>query len=90
MPNFNFVLLYVDSPPDSAKFYAGLLDVPIIDQSPTFAMLPLREGVMLGLWSRHTAEPRPTAEAGGMADGRLAGLPYLVAEDAWEPKPSDP
>ena len=76
MPNFNFVLLYVDSPPDSAKFYAGLLDVPIIDQSPTFAMLPLREGVMLGLWSRHTAEPRPTAEAGG------SEIAFTVADPA--------
>ena len=25
MPNFSFVLLYVESPPESAKFYAGLL-----------------------------------------------------------------
>ena len=58
MPNFSFVILYVESPPDSAKFYAGLLDAPIIDQSPTFAMLPLRDGVMLGLWSRHTVEPK--------------------------------
>jgi len=64
MPNFSFVLLYVESPPASAKFYADLLDAPIIDQSPTFAMLPLREGVMLGLWSRSGVEPRASAAAG--------------------------
>jgi catechol 2,3-dioxygenase-like lactoylglutathione lyase family enzyme len=64
MPNFSFVLLYVESPPDSAKFYAGLLGVPIVDQSPTFAMLPLRDGVMLGLWSRNAVEPKATAQAG--------------------------
>ena len=64
MPNFNFVLLYVDSPADSAKFYTDLLEAPILEQSPTFAMLPLREGVMLGLWSRHTVEPKPAALAG--------------------------
>jgi len=64
MPNFSFVILYVESPPASAKFYAGLLDVPVIDQSPTFAMLALRDGVMLGLWSRSGVEPRATAAAG--------------------------
>jgi catechol 2,3-dioxygenase-like lactoylglutathione lyase family enzyme len=64
MPNFSFVLLYVESPPDSAKFYAGLLGAPIIDQSPTFAMLPLRDGVMLGLWSRKDVEPKATAMPG--------------------------
>jgi catechol 2,3-dioxygenase-like lactoylglutathione lyase family enzyme len=80
MPNFNFVLLYVDSPPDSAKFYAGLLDVPILDQSPTFAMLPLREGVMLGLWSRHTAEPRPAAEAGGSEIAFTVAGPAAVSD----------
>ncbi|UFZ05639.1 VOC family protein [Bradyrhizobium ontarionense] len=57
MPDFSFLILYVDKPPNSAAFYAGLLGRPIIEQSPTFAMLPLRDGVMLGLWSRHTVEP---------------------------------
>ena len=64
MPDFNFVLLYVANPPESAKFYADLLDSPIRDSSPTFAMLPLREGVMLGLWSRGTVEPAAAANPG--------------------------
>ena len=34
---------------------------PVIDTSPTFAMLPLTDGVMLGLWSRKTVEPAATA-----------------------------
>jgi len=76
MPNFSFVLLYVDSPPASAEFYASLLEAPIIDQSPTFAMLPLREGVMLGLWSRHTVEPKPAATAGA------AEVAFTVADAA--------
>lgn len=57
MPDFSFVLLYVANPPKSAAFYADLLGRPPIETSPTFAMLPLREGVMLGLWSRKTVEP---------------------------------
>jgi catechol 2,3-dioxygenase-like lactoylglutathione lyase family enzyme len=64
MPEFSFVLLYVDNPAASASFYADLLAAPIIEQSPTFAMLPLRGGVMLGLWSRHTVEPKSTGNAG--------------------------
>ena len=64
MPEFSFLLLHVDSPAASAAFYAGLLKAPILEQSETFAMLPLREGVMLGLWSRHTVEPTTTGGPG--------------------------
>jgi predicted enzyme related to lactoylglutathione lyase len=64
MPNFSFVLLYVENPPASAGFYADLLGCPIRENSPTFAMLPLSEGVMLGLWSRKTVEPAANVQAG--------------------------
>ena len=69
MPPSHFVILYVDQPRASAAFYSGLLGVPVLDESDTFAMLPLREGVMLGLWSRHTVEPAAEAAGGG---GELA------------------
>ena len=64
MPNFSFVLVYVDNPPASAEFYEKLLGRPAVETSPTFAMLPLREGVMLGLWSRATVEPGATSAPG--------------------------
>lgn len=64
MPDINFVLLYVDSPPASAKFYADLLGKPPVEQSATFAMFAMDSGLMLGLWSRHTVEPAPVAAAG--------------------------
>lgn len=57
MPTFSFVLLHVDSPAASAAFYADLLGREAIESSPTFAMFALRDGVMLGLWSKHTVEP---------------------------------
>jgi catechol 2,3-dioxygenase-like lactoylglutathione lyase family enzyme len=57
MPKFNFVLLYVDNPLASAEFYADLMGCKPIETSPTFAMLPLLDGVLLGLWSRTTVEP---------------------------------
>ena len=64
MPDFSFLLLYVESPPTSARFYADLLSSPVLEQSPTFAMLPLRDGVMLGLWLRETVEPKAASKAG--------------------------
>jgi catechol 2,3-dioxygenase-like lactoylglutathione lyase family enzyme len=64
MPDFNFLMLYVDDPAQSAAFYTDLLAAPIVEQSPTFAMLPLRDGVMLGLWSRHSVEPNSAAAPG--------------------------
>ena len=76
MPNFSFVLLYVENPPASAGFYADLLGRPVIETSPTFAMLPLRDGVMLGLWSRQTVDPAATSQAGA---GEVA---FTVADAA--------
>ena len=61
----NFVILYVQDPPASADFYSVLLGRPVIERAPTFAMLPLCKGVMLGLWSKHTVEPRAQGTGGG-------------------------
>ena len=65
MPDPNFVILYVDSPPASAAFYAQLLGRPPVESSPTFAMFAADTGPRLGLWSRHTVEPAATASGGG-------------------------
>ena len=63
-PNLGFVLLFVKNPPQSAAFYSRLLGLTPIEQSPTFALFALTNGVMLGLWSRETAEPKVTAQPG--------------------------
>ena len=60
----NFVLLYVDNPPQSAAFYAELLGHTPVESHPTFAMFALSSGVKLGLWSKHAVEPRATAPSG--------------------------
>ncbi len=65
MTDLALVILYVDAPQRSARFYADLLGVPVVESSPTFAMLQLSGGVALGLWSRHTVEPRAGAAVGG-------------------------
>ncbi len=64
MPDFSFLLLHVEDHAASATFYNELLGIPIIEQKEDFAMLPLRDGVMLGLWSRHTVEPASTGQSG--------------------------
>ena len=69
MPDPNFILLYVDSPAASARFYADLLGRPPTESSPTFAMFALDSGMMLGLWSRHTVAPAATGAPGA---GELA------------------
>ncbi|PWC89181.1 drug:proton antiporter [Azospirillum sp. TSH100] len=61
----DFVLLYVDSPAASAAFYADLLGRQPVEASPTFALFKAGNGLMLGLWSRHTVEPVATAPGGG-------------------------
>jgi predicted enzyme related to lactoylglutathione lyase len=64
MPDFNFVLLHVENHVASAALYHELLGIPIVDQKPDIAILPLREGVMLGLWKRDTVEPKGSGQSG--------------------------
>ena len=64
MPDFSFLLLHVQDDAASATFYHELLDLPVVDQRPGFAMLALREGVMLGLWGRDTVEPKSSGQSG--------------------------
>lgn len=71
----NFLLLYVSSPTASATFYAELLGSEPVESSPTFAMLALENGMMLGLWARDTVEPK-AADAGG------SELAFAVEGDA--------
>jgi predicted enzyme related to lactoylglutathione lyase len=65
MLNPSLVILYVDDPIASAVFYTRLLGQDPAEISPTFAMFALPSGIGLGLWSRHTVEPKATATGGG-------------------------
>ncbi len=76
MTDPNFVILYVDSPAASAAYYARLLGREPVEASPTFAMIMLKPGLMLGLWSRHTVEPAAAAGGGG------AEIAFTVADAA--------
>lgn len=59
MTNLNYVLLYVDNPRDSAVFYEKLLGQKPHESHPTFVEFSLKNGLKLGLWSKHTAKPIP-------------------------------
>jgi catechol 2,3-dioxygenase-like lactoylglutathione lyase family enzyme len=69
MSNAHYVLLFVDSPRHSAAFYRGLLGLEPVEEQATFALFVLDSGLRLGLWSKHTAEPLPSALPGGMEVG---------------------
>lgn len=64
--NLGFVLLFVTNPQRSSMFYQELLEIKPIEESPTFVMFALKNGVMLGLWSKYTAEPSVEAPAGAL------------------------
>ncbi len=64
-----FTLLFVENPKKSSHFYQEILDLKPIEESPTFVMFALNNGVMLGLWSKHTAEPRVEASPGALEIG---------------------
>jgi len=62
--SLGFVLLFVSNPLKSSEYYQELFEIKPVEESPTFVMFALKNGVMLGLWSRHTAEPRVEALPG--------------------------
>lgn len=72
----HFILLHVQEPPASARFYARLLGREPVQGSPTFAMLEFAPGVMLGLWKRDTVEPAPTGTPGA------SELSWVLADDS--------
>lgn len=65
-PTLGFTLLFVKSPQKSSLFYQEIFNLKPIEESPTFVMFALKNGVMLGLWSKYTAEPRVEAPAGAL------------------------
>ncbi|MCH9632375.1 MAG: Phenazine antibiotic resistance protein EhpR [Chlamydiae bacterium] len=65
-PTLGITLLFVSNPQKSSLFYQEIFDLKPIEEHPTFVMFALKNGVMLGLWSKYTAEPHVEVEAGGV------------------------
>lgn len=60
------VLLFVSNPQKSSLFYQDVFGIKPVEASPTFVMFALKNGIMLGLWSKYTAEPRVEASPGAV------------------------
>lgn len=80
MTHPNFIILFVDNPENSAAFYTQILGKAPVEASPTFVMFALDSGIMLGLWSKHTAEPAPGTTGGGCELAISLGSNQLVDE----------
>jgi catechol 2,3-dioxygenase-like lactoylglutathione lyase family enzyme len=65
MADPNFVLLYVADPRVSVGFWSKVLGRGPVEISDTFALLPMRGEVMLGLWSHRSLAPAAAAGPGG-------------------------
>jgi len=63
-PPKHMILLYVADPIASLKFYEMILGTKAIDAAPTFAMLPMNEATILGLWIESGVKPPSNAKAG--------------------------
>lgn len=61
----HLTILYVASVPASATFYESVLGVSPLESSPGFAMFPLSEGSMLGLWKRDAVAPAVEGPSAG-------------------------
>lgn len=65
-PTLGITLLFVKNPQESSLFYQEIFGLKPVEESPTFAMFAMQNGVMLGLWSKYTAEPSVEAQAGAL------------------------
>ena len=59
-----YVILYVADTPASVRFYERLLERPPVENSPGFALFPMADGLMLGLWKKEGVEPTPQGSPG--------------------------
>lgn len=64
MRTLNYLLLAVANPAKSAKLYTKLLGVEPVENSPTFVLYVLPNGVKIGLWIETEIEPKPSAAGG--------------------------
>lgn len=64
MRTLNYILLAVADPARSATFYSALLGTRPVENSPTFVLYVLPNGIKLGLWIKGEIEPAPRTAGG--------------------------
>ena len=62
MRTLDYILLAVADPARSATFYSSLLGIQPVENSPTFVLYVLPNGIKLGLWIKGEIEPAPRAD----------------------------
>jgi predicted enzyme related to lactoylglutathione lyase len=72
----NLILLYVEDPARSCKFYEKLLREPPVASFPTYVAFRFDNGLYLGLWSTGAAN---FVSAG---NGNRSELAFMVDDDA--------
>jgi catechol 2,3-dioxygenase-like lactoylglutathione lyase family enzyme len=65
MRTLNYLLLAVADPAKSAAFYTKLLGIEPVENSPTFVLYVLPNGIKIGLWIASEIEPK-AKPAGGV------------------------
>ena len=63
MRTLNYILLAVADPARSATFYSSILGIAPVENSPTFVLYVLPNGLKIGLWL--TDEVAPAAKPAG-------------------------
>ena len=79
----DFMLLYVNDPAISARFYGDLLGKEPLDARPGFVMFKLDSGMRLGLWGKDTVAPAPNAPGGfeiGWPTGSDADVDQIASD----------
>jgi predicted enzyme related to lactoylglutathione lyase len=76
MPTLNLVLLYVEDPARSSRFYEKLFKKAPVASSPAYVAFKLDNGLTLGLWSTRA----PDFVSTGI--GNLAEIAFIVKDDA--------
>jgi catechol 2,3-dioxygenase-like lactoylglutathione lyase family enzyme len=84
MPIPNYLLVAVQNPRRSAALYDQLLGRQPVENSETFVLYVLPNGLKLGLWQASSMEPKP-APAGGVevAFGLESRDAVLRTYDEW-------
>lgn len=64
MRTLNYILLAAANPAASKAFYSGLLGIEPVENSATFVLYVLPNGMKLGLWTKDQIEPAPLTAGG--------------------------
>ncbi|RKH72507.1 VOC family protein [Corallococcus aberystwythensis] len=84
MRTLNYLLLPVRSPQESARLYTQLLGCKPVENSESFVLYVLPNGIKVGLWAASDIEPRPVTPGGiEIAFSETSREAVLQTYEAW-------